>query len=173
MISPEMLRRYPYFAPIQEDTLHQIAMIAEERFVEADYEMFPLGTPADHLFVIIDGEVDIQYVLPNGEHRTVDTLIDGDLLVWSALVAPYLTTGIGTTTKPTHLIAIEAAPLRAICEEDPQLGYRLMTEVSKLLSHRLEGARVQLAVADWQRPPEEDIWHRRPVSSAANTNQPR
>ena len=30
---------------------------------------------------------------------------------------------------------------------DPQLGYQLILQVAKLLAHRLEGARVQLAAA--------------------------
>ncbi|MBC7337778.1 MAG: cyclic nucleotide-binding domain-containing protein, partial [Clostridia bacterium] len=31
MVSPEMLRRYPYFAKISEESLKEIAMMAEER----------------------------------------------------------------------------------------------------------------------------------------------
>ncbi|NLF08468.1 MAG: cyclic nucleotide-binding domain-containing protein, partial [Pirellulaceae bacterium] len=80
------------------------------------------------------------------ELRTVDTLVDGDLLMWSALVEPYKATAQATTTKETHLAKIKADKLRALCEEDPMLGYRLMTQVAKMLANRLEGARVQLAV---------------------------
>jgi len=65
--------------------------------------------------------------------------------MWSALVEPYRTTALGTTTKETHLARIDAVKLRLFCEEEPILGYRLMTQIAKLLAHRLEGARVQLA----------------------------
>jgi CRP/FNR family transcriptional regulator, cyclic AMP receptor protein len=146
MISPEVLRRYPYFAGINEESLKQLAMIAEEKTVAADTVMFREGDPATHLSIILKGEVNIQYVLGNGEQRTVDTLVEGDLLMWSALVEPYRTTAIGTTTKETHLLRIDAPKLRTLCEKEPVLGYRLMTEVAKLLANRLEGARVQLAV---------------------------
>ena len=30
MISPEQLRRYPYFADVNEDALKEVAMIADE-----------------------------------------------------------------------------------------------------------------------------------------------
>ena len=146
MISPEMLRRYPCFVPIDEESLKQVAMISREHHVPADTMMFYEGDPADSLYLIVEGEVNIDYVLGSGERRTVDTLVQGDLLVWSALVAPYRTTGIGTTTKETHLIAIDAGKLRELCERFPLLGYRLMTGVANLLASRLEGARVQLAV---------------------------
>lgn len=146
MISPEVLRRYPYFAGIDEESLKQLAMIAEEKSVPANTVMFREGDPAAHLSVILKGEVNVQYALGNGELRTVDTLIDGDFLMWSALVEPYRATALGTTTRDTQLVRIDAARLRQLCEKEPLLGYRLMTQVAKLLAHRLERARVQLAV---------------------------
>ena len=148
MISPEILRRYPYFASISDESLKAIAMMAEEKTVPAGTHLFGEGDPADTLNIIAKGEVDIQYVLGSGERRTVDTLVDGDLLVWSALVEPYKATAVGTTTKETRLVVIEGKRLRALCDKDPMVGYRLMTEVAKLLAHRLEGARVQLAAVD-------------------------
>lgn len=148
MISPEVLRRYPYFGGINDESLKQVAMLAEEVRVPAGTQMFNQGEPASYLYLILRGEVNIQYLLGTGELRTVDTMVDGDLLVWSAMVEPYKTTAIGTTTKETHLVRIAAAKLRELCEKDPLLGYRLTIEVAKLLSHRLEGARIQLAAVD-------------------------
>jgi CRP/FNR family transcriptional regulator, cyclic AMP receptor protein len=146
MISPEVLRRYPYFVGINDESLKQLAAIAEEKVVPAGSVMFREGDPASYLSVILKGEVHVQYMLGNGELRTVDTLVDGDLLMWSALVEPYKATALGMTTKETHMVRIDAAKLRICCEKEPILGYRLMTQVAKLLAHRLDGARVQLAV---------------------------
>ena len=148
MISPELLRRYPYFAGISDESLKQIAMIAEEKTVAADTVMFHESDPADEFYIIIEGEVNIQYRLGSGELRTVDTLTPGDLLIWSALVEPYRTTAVGTATKDCKLVSVDAARLREICAADPMVGYRLVTQVARLLANRLEGARVQLAAAD-------------------------
>ena len=115
MISPEVLRRYPYFAGINEESIKQLAMIAEEKVVPANTVMFREGDPATHLSVILKGEVNIQYYLGNGELRTVDTLVDGDLLMWSALVEPYKTTALGTTTKETHLVRASTPASSACC----------------------------------------------------------
>ena len=145
MISPEMLRRWPYFAGISEESLKAVAMIADEKAVAAGAHMFSEGDPADALNIIVKGEVNIEYVLGTGDRRTVDTLVEGDILGWSALVEPYKYTAVGTATKPTQMITISAQKLRDLCEKDPQLGYQLTTQIAKLLAHRLEGARVQLA----------------------------
>ena len=148
MISPELLRRYPYFSTVDDDSLKAVAMLAEEKSVPAGTEMFRGGDPADALNIIVKGEVDIQYLLGNGERRTVDTLVSGDILGWSALIEPYKYTAIATATKPTQLVAIQAKKLRQLCDKDPLLGYRLTIEVARLLAHRLEAARVQLATVD-------------------------
>jgi len=145
MISPEMLRRYPYFAGISDESLKAVAMIADEKQVPAQAHLFSEGDPADAMNLIVKGEVNIQYILGTGDRRIVDTLVDGDILGWSALVEPYKYTALGTATKPTQMIAINAKKLRDLCNKDPQLGYRLTTQIAKLLAHRLEGARVQLA----------------------------
>jgi CRP-like cAMP-binding protein len=146
MISPERIRRYPHFAPIDEQCLKEVAMLAEERTYETGESLFNDNEPADYLLLILDGEVSLNYTLGTGEQRTIDTLVTGDLAVWSALVEPYKTTGEGVATKPTSVVAIEAAPLRRLCEQETELGYRLMTQIARVVSQRLEGARVQLAV---------------------------
>jgi CRP/FNR family transcriptional regulator, cyclic AMP receptor protein len=148
MISPELLRRYPYFAGVTAESLKDVAMLADEASVPAGSRLFSTGDPAQYLCIIVKGEVNIQYVLGSGELRTVDTLVDGDLLVWSALIEPFKATAEGTASKPTQLIRIKAHELRCLCDRDPLLGYRLTIEVAKLLAHRLEGARVQLAAVD-------------------------
>jgi CRP/FNR family transcriptional regulator, cyclic AMP receptor protein len=146
MISPEILRRYPYFAGIEDESLKQLAMIGEEKRFPAAARIFNEGDPADTLSIITKGEVNVQYLLGNDELRTVDTLVDGDILGWSALIAPYKMTAHCTATKDTELVRLDARKLRALCDHDPRLGYRLTSEIAKLLAHRLEGARVQLAV---------------------------
>lgn len=145
MISPELLRRHRCFATISEASLKAVAMIAMEKFIPAGTEVFHEGAPADVLSMILEGEVKIQFTMGNSELRTVDTLIQGDLLGWSALVEPYKMTSVATACTDTRLITVDAARLRELCDRDPLLGHRLMEQVAKLLADRLEGARVQLA----------------------------
>jgi len=145
MISPELLRRYRCFATISDASLKAVAMLANEQFAPTGTDLFREGDPADALRIIVDGEVKIRYTMGNSELRTVDTLIPGDLVGWSALVEPYKMTSVATACADTRLIAIDASRLRELCDRDPLLGYRLLEQVARLLADRLEGARVQLA----------------------------
>jgi CRP-like cAMP-binding protein len=147
MISPEVLRRYPYFSGVNEESLKRVAMICSEKSVRGGATLFREGDPADFLAILVKGEINIQCELGTGELRTVDTLVDGDLLCWSALIEPYKLTAIGSAVKDCDLVTIDAVRLRQLCDSDAQLGYMLIKQVAKSLAHRLEGARVQLAAA--------------------------
>jgi CRP-like cAMP-binding protein len=145
MISAEILRRYPYFAGIKDETFEAVASISDEKAVQAGETLFKEGEPASYLYIVTQGEVDIRYELHGNEEVTVDTVVAGDLRVWSAVVEPQKCTANAVARTDVGLVTIEAGALRAFCEKDPALGYRLMTRISKALSNRLDGARVQLA----------------------------
>lgn len=145
MISPELLRRYACFAAVPDQTLATVAMMAEETTAGAGTRLFEERDPADVLSIIVDGEVDVQQKLENCEVRTVDTLIPGDILGWPAMVEPYRMTTSAICRTPTRLIRIDAPRLRQLCEQEPGLGYRLLSQIAVCLSERLEAARIQLA----------------------------
>lgn len=148
MISPEILRRYPYFAAAREDSLRELAMLSDEVTRASGTILYREGDKADRLYLLTEGEVDIQYTLGSGELRTVDTIVPGELLMWSALVEPYKSTAVVTTRQACKLIALDAVKLRALCGKDPQLANHMLLHLTKLLATRLEGARIQLATVD-------------------------
>lgn len=145
MISPEQLRRYPYFANIREEALKEVAMISDEAAAETGQMIFGEDDSADVLYILVDGEVDLKYTLGDGQQRVVDTIVAGELLVWSALVEPYRCQTTGVARKPCKLISINGTKLRALCEQNSDLGYRMLISITQCLATRLEGARVQLA----------------------------
>ena len=141
MISVEMLRRYPYFAGVGGPSLLGVAEVSEEQRVGADQRLFREGETARHLFIVVQGEVDIVFESPNGGQRVVDTVVAGELMCWSAVVDPHRCTATGVTRVETSVIAIDGPRFRGLCEADPFLGYRVMTQVARVLSNRLQGAR--------------------------------
>ncbi len=148
MISPEILRRYPYFAAAQDEGLRDLAMLCEEESIAAGTVMYREGDKADKLYILVEGEVDIQYTLGSGELRTVDTIVPGELLMWSALVEPYKSTAVVTTRQDSKVIAMDAAKLRSFCTENQEVANDVLLHLTKLLATRLEGARIQLATID-------------------------
>jgi CRP-like cAMP-binding protein len=158
MISPELLRRYPYFAGVNEDCLKSVAAISEEKSfksgdvvfeesgeLKASAHLYEKGEEASHLMIISEGQVDIAFKLTGDRKVVVGTLLAGDLAAISALVPPYHLTASGIAKQDGKLIQIEAAELRQLLEENPELGYRLMSGVSQALLTRLNQTRIELA----------------------------
>lgn len=158
MISTELLRRYPHFSGISEKCLKEVALISEECDFRSGEEIFEesgaflttsriyeRGKEATHLMLLTEGEVDIFFTMGEGKKVVVGNLVAGDLMAISALIPPYHLTASGMAKKDCKVIQIEAKRLRELCDQNPELGYRLMQSVSKSLQVRLQNSRVELA----------------------------
>ena len=82
------------------------------------------------------------------KRRTVDTLGPGDLILWSAVVDPYIATAHGVARTACRAVSIDAARLRQLMKEDGDLRHSLMNQIVKVTAARLKGAREQLARRD-------------------------
>ena len=148
MILSEGLCRHSCFADATEESLKAIGAVSSERDLGTGDVLFREGDAADHLYIVTRGEVDIEYVLGDGEPVVVDTIGPGELLGWSAIVPPYRMTATAVAGQDTRLVVIRAAELRRLCAKDAVLGHGLMARVAHVVSQRLDAACVQLATEE-------------------------
>jgi len=150
MVSPELLRRYPYFGQLGDDQLKAIAMIAEEKTCPKDMLLLKENTPANKLMVLLEGDVDLIYS-GGGEGGVVNALVGsiapGEILGVSSLIEPYIFISSARTTMPVKLIEIDGIALRALMEVDQRLGYALMRNTASAVLERLKYTQVELAAA--------------------------
>lgn len=151
MVSPELLRRYPFFGPFDSAELKEIAMIAEEIDADKGMVLFEIEAPADNFYLLITGEVDL-YDISIDEHDPslrkeffVGQIDPGEMLSISALVEPHQTTAQARLNADSHLVQIDAARLRDYAKENPAFGFKLMHQIAKLALDRLAETRVMLA----------------------------
>jgi CRP/FNR family cyclic AMP-dependent transcriptional regulator len=147
LISSQSLRYFPHFAGLDDEYLRQIALISDKVKFEAGDVLFVEEALATHLCLLISGTVDIVYRLGDNRIVVADTLIAGDAFGWSALLEPHRLTATCVGSKNGEYLRIEGEGLRRICDEDPACGYRVVTELCKLLRDRLSALRIQIAAA--------------------------
>ena len=63
---------------------------------------------------------------------------------WSWLIPPYRRHLDARALEPTGAVALDAECLRRKCDEDTDLGYRLMKRFAGLALEHLQGLRLQL-----------------------------
>ncbi len=150
MISPELLRRYPFFGQLNDEQLKAIAMIAEEKTYPKGAIMVKENMPANKLMLLLEGDVDLIYS-GGGEgaisNALVGSIAPGEILGVSSLIDPYTYICSGRNTIPVKVIEMDAAALRAMFALDQKLGYVMMSKVAAAVLERLKYTQVELAAA--------------------------
>ncbi len=72
------------------------------------------------------------------------TIGKGEVLAWSSFVGNQRMTATATAVIESSLITFDTAVLLGLCEQDYEIGYRLMRHVAIGLSNRLLVTRLQL-----------------------------
>lgn len=153
MISPEMLRRYPFFADMDDTSIKAIAMIAEETPIKAGETLFETGQPSHALYLLVEGNIETSLVIKDNNDTTfhkefyLDDINPGETFGLSALVEPYIHSTTTRVSRAGKLLCIDAARLNQLCASDARLGFQLMKQLAKTALERLQHTRVQLAAA--------------------------
>lgn len=149
MISLELLRRYPFFAGLDEAELKAIAMIANQVHAPAGTLLFEEGQEANAFYLLLDGSVDLSFNSPQGptEQIHVDEVNPGEPFAISALIPPHILKHTARAGTAIYAIKIDAAPLREICQKNPRIGNAVMRQVAQTAMERLHFMRVLLAAA--------------------------
>lgn len=148
MVSPELLRRFPFFGGLTDEELAGIAMIAEEVGFPDGAIVFREGEVATKIYVLAAGTVELIYEIhrPTGTDTSyVGDIAQGEPFGLSAFLESHRLTATARAAGAIKTIAIDAAGLRAMSEVDCHLGYTVMRQIARALAERLNFARVQLA----------------------------
>ena len=138
------------FTPIQ---LELVAALCEERDCNTGEVIFEENAPGGELYIITQGEVEIQVdpSLVTDQTRselspvTIATLRRGQCFGEVALVDEGLRSATARCAQHgTHLIIIPREKLMLLCDTYPQLGYRLMRNLAADLSLKLRNTDLQI-----------------------------
>ena len=140
----QYLPQHPFFAGLDESMAALVAGCARTVHFRPGQHLFREGQQADTFYVVRHGRVALQVTAPAGPPVVVDTAHDDDVVGWSWLVPPYRWTFDALATEETSAIAVDGACLREKAAADPTLGYALLQRVVKVMSARVQSARVRL-----------------------------
>jgi CRP/FNR family cyclic AMP-dependent transcriptional regulator len=135
----------PVFADLDPEYLELIAGCAKNVGFEADERLFREGDDADKFYIVRHGLIALEQYVPNRGMLTVETVGPGEIAGWSWLVPPYRWQLSARAVEPVRAIELDGACLRGKCDEDPELGYLLLSRISSALVTVITAARLQLA----------------------------
>lgn len=145
MVSLDIIKEIELFEGLSDNELNSIAKLCYEEIYEADERIFRESDPAESLYVLIEGEVNIGFRLKEGTERlTVDTIREGEIFGWSVLVEPYKFSAAAITAKKSRVLVIYGEALRNLFEKNPHIGHLVMREIASVISSRLRHTRIKL-----------------------------
>ncbi len=153
MVSPELLRRYPFFGMLSDVQIKSMAMIAEEMSVKKGATICEEGKPAEAFFLLVEGGVSLYYKSEEEFHPKtrkeflVGEVDAGEVFAISALIEPHTFTSTVKAERDCQIVRFSSSALNKLIEKDPKLYCGLMHEVAKAAMERLAYARIQLAAA--------------------------
>lgn len=139
-----IIRQHPFFAGFEVKYLKLIVSCAKNVRFDEGHVLFHEGDAADYFYLIREGAVAVDVVVPQKGFVTVQTVSEGDVLGWSWLLPPHRWRFEGRVMRSTRALAFDGKCLRTKCEKDHDLGYELLKRFTRLVVERLEATRLQL-----------------------------
>lgn len=140
MISPEILRSYTLFTNQNDEMFKQIAMLAEEKDVRADCQLFFEGEAANELYLVREGAVVLTMNIGKRGYQIIEELEPlgkGCVIGWSSVVKPYIYRMGAYAVKDTCLIVFDGRKLRCLFGKNPSFGYYFMQQIAEVIGERL------------------------------------
>jgi CRP-like cAMP-binding protein len=144
----KILDGHPFFRGMKESYLRTIVDSATVVRFEPGDVIFEEGEPAHRFYLIRTGRVALQLVSYRIEPFTLTTLDQGDIVGWSWLFPPYRWKFTARALGVTRAISLDGARLRAICDEDHDLGYELMKRLAQIIDNRVESFSAHLVAVE-------------------------
>jgi len=146
MVSIQSLKEFGLFKELDDSELAKIAELCHERTLDDGALCFVQGRKAMEMHLCRNGKVDILVRVhePWGIEVAVHTATAGEIFGWSALVEPYLYTASSKCIGKVDEIYIKGSDLIYLFEQNRDIGYTVVRNLSVIVSTRLMETREKL-----------------------------
>ncbi len=133
-----ILSHTDFFRGLTPDQIDRVAAVCEMQQFESGHQVYHIGEPAKAVYVLVDGTVRMAIGFGGRNANTGDIVRRGDVFGWAALT-PGCNQRIATASclSPCDILAVDGVGLMNLMEQDHTLGYRLMTQLTRLITGTL------------------------------------
>ena len=133
-----MLSQTGFFAQLTPSQLEQVAALSEMQDCDEGQQIYRIGEPARTVYVLARGMLRQSIGFRGRNASAGDILRRGEVFGWAALT-PSCNLRIATASclTPCSVLAIDGARLIELMEQDHTLGYRLTTQLNRLITGTL------------------------------------
>jgi CRP/FNR family transcriptional regulator, cyclic AMP receptor protein len=147
MVGADELRALDLFSAFSDKQLQELARITTKRAYRSNALIYTQGQPANEIFIIRKGSVSLRSFKSGDEVVLAFELCEpGDFFGAASLMKDKIYTLTALCLEGTETLVIDADKLLTLCEDDFELGFKLMKKVAQLYFDRYEVAREELGI---------------------------
>jgi CRP-like cAMP-binding protein len=135
----DLCHQYPLFRGLSDEQMHAIRKLCQEECFYPGYTLYQDGEPANTMFVLVDGEIEVSFAIGEAGLVQVDRIGPGETFGCSALVPPYLHMSTARAKTRIEVLEIDATALRELLEDDLRLAVTIQQHIiQNLLAHMVD-----------------------------------
>lgn len=120
------LQRVPMFEGLSSRHLRVISDVAEEEQVSAQQLIFEEGQPGDKMYIVVEGQIQIEKAMAGGKSIILDTLEKRDLLGDMAILDDQPRSAAARTLVESRLLAVGSTAIHDLIREYPDIAFGLL-----------------------------------------------
>ena len=128
----------PLFQGLKQQTLDLIVPRFEYETFAEDEIVFEQDAPAEKLYVLVDGKVEIRFKPDDGETLTVTEIEEGGVFGWSAALGRETYTSCAVCVANSSAFSVLGEELKQLCEQYPDTGVIILERLAEVIAQRLQ-----------------------------------
>lgn len=128
-----MLKGHDLFRSLSVEETHRISDFSKVRTYAGGEVVFEFGSQCFHIFMLMDGLVDLRLPANPPEYSFVISKIEkGELFGLSPLFDSRKYTSTALCREKTEVLSIEAKPFRELLQKNHLAGFNIMSQVARI-----------------------------------------
>ena len=138
------LESVPLFKGVDEHILLMLEPLFEPFSCPAETVIFEQGDLAHHLYLVLEGTVEMRYKPYDGPPLTLTNLPQGSIIGWSAVIGNSTYTSGAVCKTDFQAIRMSGRDLHKLCAKEPEAGRIILNLLAESVSSRWHDARTQI-----------------------------
>lgn len=144
MTMERMLSAMIPFANLNEQQLANVEKCCQLQRYNNGEVIYHQNTPAGKMYIILEGMVSLDDVVDSATSISYERRGPKGIIGTASMLGLKLYSLTATCLEPSQVIAIDVTCLEKICEQDYEVGYKVMAEVAFIFFQRYERAKNRL-----------------------------
>jgi len=144
LMQSDLFAETSIFQDLNHSQLELVRPIFIPCYFDSETMLFEQGDPADHLYLVLDGEVTIRFKPDDAPVITVARVKTGGIVGWSAAVGSPTYTSGAICSSGFQALRVRGDDLRTLCKKYPDTGSLVLERLADVIAERLQNTHSQV-----------------------------